>query len=102
MEIEKHMAAITKPIMSGSMKSTQCLEADGCTRCRECMKLCQVFSVHSERLSAAPMHKNAKWRELLAKNNNLRAKIFGGQPLFEDEVKQFIEDKKICTTAQPA
>lgn len=92
------MAATTKPIMSGFMKSTQCLELDGCTRCQECMKLCPVFSVRPERQGVAPMHKNAKWRELLAKNNNLSAKIFGGKSLSEDEVKQFTEDMYYCTT----
>ena len=36
------------------------------------MKLCPVFSVRPERLGVAPMHKNAEWHELLAKNNNGR------------------------------
>ncbi len=62
------------------------------------MKLCPVFAVRPEKPGAAPMHKEAKWRELLAKNHNLRAKILGGQQLSEDEVKQFTEDMYYCTT----
>jgi heterodisulfide reductase subunit D len=44
------------------------------------------------------MYKNARWRELLAKNHSLRAKIFGGKPLNDDEMKIFTEDTYSCTT----
>jgi heterodisulfide reductase subunit D len=44
------------------------------------------------------MYKNARWRELLAKNHSLRAKIFGGKPLNDDEMKVFTEDTYSCTT----
>ena len=44
------------------------------------------------------MYKNARWRELLAKNHSLRAKIFGGKPLNDDEMKLFTDDTYNCTT----
>jgi heterodisulfide reductase subunit D len=87
-----------KPLLTGFMKSTQLMEVDGCTRCQECMKWCPVYAVRPERPEVAPMHKGAKWRELLAKQHGLRAKIMGGQPLNEDEMKAITEEMYMCTT----
>jgi heterodisulfide reductase subunit D len=92
------LVATTKPIISGFMKSTQCMELDGCTRCQECMRLCPAFALRPERPGSAPMNKAAKWRELLAKNHNLKAKILGEEPLCEEEVRGFTEDMYYCTT----
>ncbi len=88
----------SKPLMTGYMMSTQLLEIDGCNRCQECMKWCPTFAVRQDRPGITPMYKNARWRELLAKNHSLRAKIFGGKPLTEDEMKVFTEDTYMCTT----
>jgi heterodisulfide reductase subunit D len=88
----------SKPLMTGYMLSTQLLEIDGCNRCQECMKWCPTFAVRPDRPGITPMYKNARWRELLAKNHSLRAKIFGGKPLNEDEMKLFTEDVYMCTT----
>ncbi len=88
----------SKPLMNGYMMSTQLLEVDGCNRCQECMKWCPTFAVRQDRPGITPMYKNARWRELLAKNTSLRAKIFGGKPLSEDEMKVFTEDTYMCTT----
>lgn len=88
----------TKPLMTGFMKSTQCLEIDGCNRCQECMKWCPTFAVRQDRPGITPMYKNAKWRELMAQRHNLRAKIFGPKPYNEDEMTTFTEDVYMCTT----
>lgn len=88
----------SKPLMTGYMISTQLLEVDGCNRCQECMKWCPTFAVRPDRPGITPMYKNARWRELMAKNHSLRAKIFGGKPLEEDEMKLFTEDVYYCTT----
>ena len=88
----------TKPLISGFMKSTQVMELDGCTRCQECMKMCPAFAVRPDKPKVAPMQKAAKWRELLGNQKGLRAKVFGEQPLSEDEMKQFTEDLYYCTT----
>lgn len=88
----------SKPLMTGYMMSTQLLEVDGCNRCQECMKWCPTFAVRPDRPGITPMYKNARWRELLAKNHSLRAKIFGGKPLNDDEMKLFTDDTYNCTT----
>jgi heterodisulfide reductase subunit D len=88
----------TKPLISGFMKSTQLMELDGCTRCQECMKWCPAYAVRPERPEVGPMHKAAKWRELLSSQKGLRAKILGGKPLTEGELSKFTEDMYICTT----
>ena len=63
--------------MTGYMMSTQLLEVDGCNRCQECMKWCPTFAVRHDRPAITPMYKNAKWRELMAKNT-----AFEGQDLW--------------------
>lgn len=88
----------SKPLMTGYMMSTQLLEVDGCNRCQECMKWCPTFAVRPDRPGITPMYKNARWRELMAKSQSLRAKIFGSKPLNDDEMKQFTEDTYSCTT----
>jgi len=88
----------SKPLMTGYMMSTQLLEVDGCNRCQECMKWCPTFAVRPDRPGITPMYKNARWRELMAKNHSLRAKIFGGKPLNDDEMKIFTDDTYSCTT----
>jgi heterodisulfide reductase subunit D len=88
----------SKPLMTGYMMSTQLLEIDGCNRCQECMKWCPTFAVRQDRPGITPMYKNARWRELMAKSHNLRAKIFGPKPLSEDEMKAFTDDTYSCTT----
>ena len=88
----------SKPLMTGYMMSTQLLEVDGCNRCQECMKWCPTFAVRPDRPGITPMYKNARWRELMAKNHSLRAKIFGGKPLNDDEMKLFTDDTYNCTT----
>jgi heterodisulfide reductase subunit D len=88
----------SKPLMTGYMMSTQLMEVDGCNRCQECMKWCPTFAVRQDRPGITPMYKNARWRELQAKSQSLRAKIFGAKPLSEDEMKVFTEDTYSCTT----
>jgi len=88
----------SKPLMTGYMMSTQLLEVDGCNRCQECMKWCPTFAVRQDRPGITPMYKNARWRELQAKSQSLRAKIFGPKPLTDDEMKVFTEDTYSCTT----
>lgn len=88
----------SKSLMSGFMKSSQVLELDGCTRCQECMKWCPTYSVRPESRGVAPMHKAAKWRELLGSQKGLRAKVLGEEPLSEDEISKFSEDLYYCTT----
>jgi heterodisulfide reductase subunit D len=84
--------------MNGYMMSTQLMEIDGCNRCQECMKWCPTFAVRQDRPEITPMYKNAKWRQLMAKQHGLRAKIFGAKPLEEDEMTKFTEDTYMCTT----
>ena len=62
------------------------------------MKWCPTFAVRPDRPGITPMYKNARWRELMAKSQSLRAKIFGSKPLNDDEMKQFTEDTYSCTT----
>jgi heterodisulfide reductase subunit D len=88
----------SKPLMTGYLLSTQLLEVDGCNRCQECMKWCPTFDVRQDRPGITPMYKNAKWRELMAKSQGLRAKIFGPKPLDDDEMTKFTEDVYSCTT----
>jgi heterodisulfide reductase subunit D len=88
----------SKPLMWGYMMSTQLMELDGCNRCQECMKWCPTFAVRQDRPGITPMYKNAKWRELMARDRGLRAKIFGPKPLNEDEMTTFTEDVYMCTT----
>ena len=88
----------SKPLMTGYMISTQLMEIDGCNRCQECMKWCPTFAVRPDMPGITPMYKNARWRELMAKDHSLRAKIFGGKPLEDDEMKLFTEDVYYCTT----
>ena len=88
----------SKPLMTGYMMSTQLMEVDGCNRCQECMKWCPTFAVRPDRPGITPMYKNARWRELQAKSQSLRAKIFGPKPLSDDEMKVFTEDTYSCTT----
>jgi len=88
----------SKPLMSGFMKSSQVMELDGCTRCQECMKWCPTYSVRPESRGVAPMHKAAKWRELMGSQKGLRANVLGEVPLSEDEISKFSEDLYYCTT----
>jgi len=92
------MAENSKPLLSGFLMSTQLMEADGCTRCQECMKVCTTFNVRPDRPGMTPMYKIAKWRELMSKSQGLRAKIFGSKPLNDDEMTVFTEDSYMCTT----
>jgi heterodisulfide reductase subunit D len=87
-----------KPLMTGFMKSIQLMEIDGCNRCQECMKWCPTFAVRQDKPEITPMYKNAKWRLLFSRQHSLRAKIFGQQPLNDDEMKAFTEDVYMCTT----
>jgi heterodisulfide reductase subunit D len=87
-----------KPLITGYMISTQLLEIDGCTRCQECMNWCPTYDVLKDQPEITPMYKIAKWRELMAKQHGLRARLFGKKPLIDDEVQKFTNDTYMCTT----
>ena len=70
----------TKPLMSGFMKSTQVMELDGCTRGRECMKMCPT--IRSGLTSRSGTHAEGRQMEqsLLGSQKGLRAKVLRRAP----------------------